>query len=36
MIEKRLAIRRFPNRELVTAIELLSPSNKQAPGDRLV
>lgn len=35
VIEKRLAIRRFPNRELVTAIELLSPSNKRPPGDRL-
>jgi hypothetical protein len=35
VIEKRLAIRRFPNRELVTAIELLSPSNKRAPGERL-
>jgi hypothetical protein len=35
VIEKRLVIRQFPNRELVTVIELLSPSNKQAPGDRL-
>ncbi len=34
MIEKRLAIRQLPNRELVTVIELLSPSNKQFPGDR--
>jgi hypothetical protein len=32
--EPRIEIRRFPNRELITAIELLSPSNKQAPGDR--
>jgi hypothetical protein len=35
VVEKRLVIRHFPNREMVTAIELLSPSNKQAPGDRL-
>lgn len=35
LVEKRLAIRRLPNRELVTAIELLSPSNKRAPGERL-
>ena len=35
VIEKRLSIRHFPNRELVTAIELLSPSNKRAPGDQL-
>src|SRR5689334_17652398 len=35
VIEKRLVIRRFPNRVLVTAIELLSPSKKQAPGNRL-
>ncbi len=35
VVEKRLAIRRFPNRDLVTAIELHSPSNKQAPGDVL-
>lgn len=33
--EPRIEIRRFPNRELVTAMELLSPSNKQPPGDRL-
>jgi Protein of unknown function (DUF4058) len=33
--EQRIEIRRFPNRELVTALELLSPSNKQPPGDRL-
>jgi Protein of unknown function (DUF4058) len=33
--EPRIEIRRFPNRELITAIELLSPSNKQPPGDRL-
>ncbi len=35
VVEKRIAIRRFPNRELVTAIELLSPSNKQLPGSVL-
>jgi hypothetical protein len=35
VIEQRIEIRRFPDRELVTAIELLSPSNKQPPGDRL-
>lgn len=34
VIEKRLVVRDFPNRDLVTAIELLSPSNKQPPGDR--
>ena len=33
--EQRIEIRRFPNRELVTAVELLSPSNKEPPGDRL-
>lgn len=33
--ETRLAIRRFPNRDLITVIELLSPSNKQAPGGQL-
>jgi hypothetical protein len=33
--EPRIEIRRFQNRELVTAVELLSPSNKQSPGDRL-
>jgi hypothetical protein len=35
VIEHRLEIRRFPDRELVTVIELLSPSNKEPPGDRL-
>jgi hypothetical protein len=35
VVEKRIAIRRFPDRELVTAIELLSPSNKQLPGNAL-
>jgi hypothetical protein len=35
VIEKRLVIREFPGHELVTAIELLSPSNKRAPGDSL-
>jgi hypothetical protein len=35
VVEKRLAIRHFPGRDLVTAIELLSPSNKRAPGDSL-
>lgn len=35
LIEKRLEVRRFPSRELVTVFELLSPSNKRAPGDRL-
>jgi hypothetical protein len=33
--EQRIEIRRFPDRQLVTAIELLSPSNKQPPGARL-
>jgi Protein of unknown function (DUF4058) len=33
--EARIEIRRFPDRELVTAIELLSPSNKEAPGELL-
>jgi hypothetical protein len=33
--EPRIEIRRFPNREFITAIEVLSPSNKQPPGDRL-
>ena len=33
--EARIEIRRFPDRELVTAIELLSPSNKVAPGELL-
>jgi hypothetical protein len=33
--EHRIEIRRFPDRELVTAMELLSPSNKEAPGRRL-
>jgi hypothetical protein len=32
VIEKRLEIRLLPDRELVTAIELLSPSNKRLPG----
>lgn len=35
VVEKRLAIRHFPGRELVTAIELISPSNKRASGDSL-
>lgn len=35
VVEHRIEIRRFPDRELVTVIELLSPSNKEAPGDRL-
>jgi hypothetical protein len=35
VIEHRIEIRRFPNRELVTVIELLSPSNKEPPGERL-
>jgi hypothetical protein len=35
VIEHRIEIRRFPDRELVTVIELLSPSNKLAPGDQL-
>src|SRR5205823_396013 len=35
VIEHRIEIRRFPDRELVTVIELLSPSNKEAPGERL-
>jgi hypothetical protein len=34
-IEQRIEIRRFPDRELVTVVELLSPSNKQPPGERL-
>jgi hypothetical protein len=33
--EARIEIRRFPDRELVTVIELLSPSNKEAPGELL-
>jgi hypothetical protein len=33
--EHRIEIRRLPDRELVTAVELLSPSNKKAPGERL-
>jgi hypothetical protein len=33
--EVRLEIRRLSDRELVTAIELLSPSNKEAPGELL-
>jgi hypothetical protein len=35
VVEHRIEIRRFPGRELVTVLELLSPSNKEAPGDRL-
>jgi hypothetical protein len=35
LIEHRIEIRRFPNRELVTVVELLSPSNKEPPGARL-
>lgn len=35
VIEHRIEIRRFPNRELVTVVELLSPSNKEPPGERL-
>lgn len=35
VVEPRIEIRRFPDRELITAFELLSPSNKQPPGDRL-
>ena len=35
VIEHRIEIRRFPERELVTVIELLSPSNKEAPGDQV-
>jgi Protein of unknown function (DUF4058) len=35
LIEHRIEIRRFPNRELVTVVELLSPSNKEPPGERL-
>jgi hypothetical protein len=35
VIEQRIEIRRFPDRELVTVIELLSPSNKRPPGERL-
>lgn len=35
VIEHRIEIRRFPDRELVTVVELLSPSNKVAPGDQL-
>jgi hypothetical protein len=35
VIEHRIEIRRLRDRELVTVIELLSPSNKEAPGDRL-
>ncbi len=33
--EVRIEIRRLSDRELVTAIELLSPSNKEAPGELL-
>jgi hypothetical protein len=35
VIEHRIEIRRRPNRDLVTVIELLSPSNKEPPGERL-
>ena len=35
VIEHRIEIRRFPNRDLVTVVELLSPSNKEPPGERL-
>ena len=35
VIEHRIEIRRFPTRELVTVVELLSPSNKEPPGERL-
>jgi Protein of unknown function (DUF4058) len=35
VIEHRVEIRRRPNRVLVSVIELLSPSNKEPPGDRL-
>ncbi len=35
VFEPRIEIRRFPDRELVTTIEVLSPSNKQPPGDRM-
>jgi hypothetical protein len=35
VIEHRIEIRRLPDRELVTVVELLSPSNKEPPGDRL-
>jgi hypothetical protein len=35
VIEHRIEIRRRSDRDLVTVIELLSPSNKEAPGDRL-
>jgi hypothetical protein len=35
VIEHRIEIRRFPDRELVTVMELLSPSNKEPPGERL-
>jgi hypothetical protein len=33
VVGKRLTIRQVPDRELVTVVELLSPSNKQSPGD---
>ena len=33
--ELRIAIRRFPDRRLVTVIELLSPRDKESPGDEL-
>ena len=35
VIEHRIEIRHRPDRVLVTVIELLSPSNKEPPGDRL-
>jgi len=35
VIEHRIEIRRRPDRFLVAVIELLSPSNKEPPGDRL-
>jgi Protein of unknown function (DUF4058) len=34
VIEHRIEIRRFRDRELVTVVELLSPSNKEPPGER--
>jgi hypothetical protein len=33
--EMRIEIRRRPGRELVTVVELLSPSNKEMPGEQL-
>ncbi len=35
VVEKFLVVRAFPGRELVTVIELLSPSNKRSPGSKL-